>query len=238
MNLPQKLLHQMVRSLLRTVCEVHDEQISKVPSTGPLLIITNHINFLELPTLVTHMGKRPFTGIAKAESWDNIFKKILFDMWGGIPIRRGEADREALYQVLDALKRKMIVGLAPEGTRSHNGCLQYGRPGVLLMALRSRAPILPIAVHGQEHFWENLRKLKRTRIDIEVGNAFHLDADSQPVIREVREGMMREVMFQMAALLPPDNRGMYSDLENATSKYLQFEPGVANNLAGIRYGEC
>ena len=43
--------------------------------------------------------------------------------------------------------------------------------------------------------------------------------------------MTSEIMYQLAALLPPQNRGFYADLENATSKYLVFEPGIKNNLA-------
>ncbi|MEM5773797.1 MAG: lysophospholipid acyltransferase family protein [Anaerolineaceae bacterium] len=235
MSLIQKIIHWLIRSILRLLLVVHDEQIARIPQSGPLLVITNHVNFLELPLVVTHFGKRPLVGVAKVESWDNPIKRYLFDMWNGIPVRRGEADRTALRQVLDALAQGKIVGLAPEGTRSYHGGLQEGQPGVLLMALRSGAPVQPLALYGHEIFWQNLRKLKRTHVYFAAGNPFYIEeheANGERAIlsREVREKMIREVMYQMAALLPPKNRGMYADLENATSDYLRFEPGVTNNL--------
>jgi len=238
MNLFQRFVHRLIRGLLRMVCRVHDEQLARVPQEGPLLVITNHVNFLEVPLVVTHFGSRPLTGVSKAESWDNPFKRYLFDMWNGIPIQRGEADRTALRRVLEALKEGKIVGLAPEGTRSYHGELQIGRPGILLMALRSGAPVLPVVLHGHEKFWSNLRKFKRTDVYFEVGSPFHIEDHGQMLSREVRDEMIREVMYQMAALLPPRNRGLYSDLENAASTYLRFEPGVQNNLEVLRFDGC
>ena len=242
MNWFHKFVHWIIRSILRLLLIVHDEQIVHIPQTGPLLVITNHVNFLEVPLVATHFGKRPLAGVAKIESWYNPIKSYLFNMWNAIPVRRGEADRSALRGVLDALAEGKIVGLAPEGTRSYHGGLQVGHPGVLLMALRSGAPVQPLVLYGHEVFWQNLRRLKRTHVYFVAGSPFHIDDRDENnahmvLSREVREKMIREVMYQMAVLLPPKYRGIYSDLENATSDYLRFEPGVQNNLERAKPGE-
>lgn len=238
MSLLQSIMHRVIRAILRFVCRVQSEQLSRVPQNGPLLLILNHINFLEAPLLATHFGSRPLTGVAKEETWDNPFKGFLFSLWKGIPVRRGSADRSALRLVLEALAADQIVALAPEGTRSYHGALQEGHPGILLMALRSGAPILPVVLHGHEYFWQNLRKFRRTDVCFEVGNPFYLDDHGDITIREARAQMVREVMYQLAALLPPKNRGLYADLENATSKYLRFAAGVQNNLEAVNCDEC
>ena len=234
MTFTQKIVNALVRRIVRILCRIDDTQMSKIPPHGPLIAVANHINFIEVPVLATSMQPRPFSVISKVQTWDNPFKRYLFDMWGGIPLRMGEADLNAYRQVLDALAEGRIVGIAPEGTRSHHGRLQKGYPGVVLLALRSGAPVMPVAYYGSEHFWRNFKRLRRTDFNIVVGNPFRLDSRGEALSRDVREQMTSEIMYQMAALLPPQNRGLYADLENATSKYLVFEEGVPNNLLAAR----
>jgi hypothetical protein len=57
-----------------------------------------------------------------------------------------------------------------------------------------------------------------------VGRPFRLEARGEAVTREVRQQMLDEVMYQLAALLPEANRGIYANLEAATTDYLSFEP--------------
>ena len=230
MRLDQKIVNALLKRLVRILCRIDDSQLVKLPMEGPLIMVGNHINFMEAPVLATHVQPRKFNVISKVETWDNPFKHYLFNMWDGIPLRMGEADLKAYRQVLNVLKEGRIVGIAPEGTRSHHGRLQKGYPGVVLLALRAGVPVIPVVYHGSEFFWQNLRRLKRTDFKIIVGNPFKLDSQGEALSREVREQMTREIMYQMAVLLPPENRGLYADLENATSKYIVFEPGVENNL--------
>jgi 1-acyl-sn-glycerol-3-phosphate acyltransferase len=198
-----------------------------VPERGPLIIAINHVNFLEPPIFYTHLHPRPLTGFVKAEHLEHpFFGPLLLGLWGGIPIRRGEADMAAFRQALAALEEGRILAMAPEGTRSGDGHLQQGRPGIALLALRSGAPVLPIVCHGGESFWDNLPRLRRTDFHIVVGQPFYLDAGGVKVTRQVRQQMTDEVMYQMSTLLPPASRGVYSDLNAATEMYLTFQPGL------------
>ncbi len=60
-----------------------------VPAQGPLMLVANHVNFLDAPVMYTHLQPRPLTAFVKAETWDNPVMGLLFNIWGGIPIRRG-----------------------------------------------------------------------------------------------------------------------------------------------------
>ena len=220
-----------IKGLLRILCRVDDAQLARVPDRGPLIVVTNHVNFLEVPLLYTHLLPRPITGFAKAENWDNLFlRTLLFQMWGGIPLHRGEPDVSALRRALKALEAGAILGVAPEGTRSGHGRLQQGRPGVVWLAMYSEAPLLPVVFYGGEHFWRNLARLRRTDFHIIVGNPFYLDLDGVKPTRQVRRQAIDEIMYQIAALLPPAYRGVYSDLAAASETYLRFPPGVESNL--------
>jgi hypothetical protein len=59
-----------------------------------------------------------------------------------------------------------------------------------------------------------------------VGKPFRVDPGGSKVTRSVRQQMIDEVMFQMAALLPPQYRGVYADPAGATHRYIVF---VENN---------
>ena len=230
MTLTKRVVDSTISGLLRLLCRVYKDQLEKVPTRGPLILLTNHINFLEIPVLHTHLRPRPVTSFAKAEAWDNLIVGFLFNLWGAIPIRRGEADMRALRQGLAALREGYILAIAPEGTRSGHGRLQRGHPGVAMMALQSGAPLLPLVFYGGEKLKRNLSRLRRTPFHIVVGQPFHLHTDGVKVRREIRRQMIDEVMYQLAALLPPAYRGHYANLDAATERFLRFSSPSLSNL--------
>jgi 1-acyl-sn-glycerol-3-phosphate acyltransferase len=230
MTLAYSVVNSSIKGLTGILCRVGDIQSEKVPDHGPLIIVSNHVNFLELPVLYTRLLPRPMMGFAKAETWDNSALRFLADLWGGIPLHRGEANTSAMRQALKALEEGFILGVTPEGTRSGHGRLQRGYPGVVLLALRSGVPMLPLVFWGGELFWDNVTRLRRTDFYTSVGQPFALDAGGVKVTSQVRQEMTDEIMYQMAALLPPAYRGVYSDLSRATEAYLRFPPGAESNL--------
>lgn len=230
MPLAKRAVNGTIDLLTGLLCRVEAQGLEKVPERGPLLLIANHINFLEIPVFRKYLDPRPVTGLAKVESWKNPLVGYLFTLWGAIPIRRGETDLGAMRQALAVLEQGYILAIGPEGTRSHDGRLGPGHPGAVTLALQSGAPILPIAHFGGESVGRNVKRLRRTRVHIEVGDPFHLDSGGVRVTREVRQKMADEMMYQLAALLPPAYRGVYSDLGKATETYVRFAPPLRSNL--------
>jgi 1-acyl-sn-glycerol-3-phosphate acyltransferase len=220
------LANAAMKRLTRILCRIDDEQLVNVPARGPLIVVANHVNFWEVPIMYTHLLPRPITGFVKSENWDKPATRFLFSMWGAIPLRRGTADVDALRQGLEALKNGKILAISPEGTRSGNGLLQECHPGVVLVALRSGAPILPLVYYGSENYMQYFRRLRRPPFRIIVGRPFRLEPGGVKVTREVRQQMLDEIMFQVAALLPQEYRGVYSDMSAATFNYLAPMPQV------------
>lgn len=230
-----RLTMATLKGLIRLCCRVHDEQLPQVPAQGPLIVITNHVSFLEVPLLYTFLLPRRMTGFAKVESWDRPFHRWLFNMAEIIPVHRGEADTNAFRLALAALEAGDIVAVAPEGTRSGHGRLQRARPGAVVLALRSGAPLLPIVHYGGEKLKENLARLRRTDFYLAVGELFQLDAGGAKVTRQVRQQMIDEAMYRMARLLPPAYRGEYADLSAATETHLR---ALAPALTSIVLERC
>ena len=63
-----------------------------------------------------------------------------------------------------------------------------------------------------------------------VGQPFYLQMEGVKVRRKARQQMTDEIMYQLAALLPPAYRGHYADLAAATETYLRFPPRSESNL--------
>jgi len=230
MTVTHRLVTSTIKALTAFLCRIEADQLARVPERGPLIVVANHVNFLEVPILYTHLWPRPVTGFAKVETWDTPGLRFLAELWEAIPIRRGEADLTALRQGLAVLQAGNILAVAPEGTRSGNGRLQRGRPGVVFLALQSGAPLLPLVCYGAANYRRDWSRLRRAPFHIVVGQPFHLQADGVRVTREVRQQMVDEIMYQLAALLPPAYRGYYANLDAATRAYLRFSPPSQSNI--------
>jgi len=233
MTFRQQLTNSALHGLTSLLCRVDAAQLERMPEQGPLLLVANHINFLEIPVLYTRLGTRPIVAFTKAETWDSLLIRCLFDLSRAIPVRRGEADTTAFRRAAKVLETGHILAVAPEGTRSGDGCLQRGHPGVVMLALRTRAPLLPMAYYGGERLRHNLPRLKRTDFRVVVGQPFYLHTEGK-VTRETRQQIADEIMYQIAALLPPAYRGHYSNLSAATEQYLRFPATSESNLNRAR----
>ncbi len=223
MNLIQWIVTYGCKLGLDIMCKIDSKELHKVPQTGPLMLYTNHTGMVEAPLLYTRLQPRnKLTAIAKIETWDNWFLNWVFTLWGIIPIHRGEADMVAMRKALDALEKGYILGISPEGTRSREGKLLRAHGGIAMLALHSHAPLQAIAHWGGENFGMNVKRFKRTDFHLRVGPLFHLNAHGERVTKEIRQQMADEMMYQLARLLPESYRGEYTDLENATEKYIRY----------------
>ena len=195
--------------------------LENVPDQGPVILIINHVNFLD-PFVVAASMPRLVTAMSKIENFSIPLWGLVFKLYGAIPVRRGEVDRQALKQALEVLKSDTMLLMAPEGTRSRQRALQQAHNGLAYIAHRSGAVIVPVAITGTPSFSENVKRLRRTPVKLRLGTPFYLRADTRRLEREAMGAMTTEAMYQLAALLPPEYRGVYADLERATENHIQF----------------
>jgi 1-acyl-sn-glycerol-3-phosphate acyltransferase len=211
------MLYNFVRILVKIgteiLCRIDAPEIDKFPQKGPLIVISNHTGQLEVAVYFGQLATRPITGWAKVESWDNAFLHWLFNLWGLIPVKRGEADTSALRKAMKALDEGYIFGIAPEGTRNRTGRLKRAHPGAVMLAVHSGATIMPLVHWGGENFLKNLSRFKRTDFHIRTGRQFKLDLEGVKMTRDVRQQIADEMMLRIAELMPLEYRGEYENMK-------------------------
>jgi 1-acyl-sn-glycerol-3-phosphate acyltransferase len=213
-------MNGFLRFVFRVVCRINPDDFKKIPVDGPMILVGNHINFLEVPVVIPHIDHPNVIGVSKRESWKNPLFNFLFNQWNIIPIDRGLVDREAFRLMEEALKQNRVIAISPEGTRSKTGKLLQGKPGVVAIAVRSDAPLLPVAFYGYENFWQNLKRFRKTDFRVVVGNPFKLNMQGQALSRDVRQEVTDEIMYKIAEILPAYYRGYYEFESKVNYKYL------------------
>jgi len=211
----------IVKVYVRITCRLHTDELNKFPMKGPYIVITNHTGQIEVPVFFALLQPRKITAWAKIESWDNWFLNWVFNLWGIIPVRRGEADTSALRKAMEALDNGYFFGIAPEGTRNKTGRLNRAFPGAVLLAIRSGVPIIPVAHWGGENYLKNLKKLKRTDFHVRVGEVFHLKVDGIKIKGEIRQQIADEMMYRVAELMPEEYRGFYEKAPDDITTYTE-----------------
>ena len=222
MDFRRAAVNLALKGILNVLCKVDNREfIALLSKSKPLIVAVNHINFLEVPLLVTHSYPLRVTGLVKSETWNNPLFSFLFNTYKAIPIDRHGAYQDAFKRARDAMDRGFFVCIAPEGRRGKNGILGKGRAGIIQLALYTGSPVLPVAHYGGEQIWKNIRRFRRTRLCFKPGQPFKIKFEGRPG-REEREAMLGEVMGQMAKLLPEKMRGVYAGQAERECKYLEF----------------
>jgi len=221
----QRFAKIVLRLFMRVFLQVRVTGLEHLPRSGRLIVMMNHIHALD-PILVTAVLPRDITIMSKIENLRLPFFGWIVRWYGSFPIRRGEADLQAMRQALQVLEKEGALLMAPEGTRSKTGGLQAGHDGMTLVATRTDCPILPVAISGDEAFNRNLKRLRRTPVQITIGELFvFTNREGRPSRAQLRQ-MTREAMYRLSALLPAPYRGVYAGLFQATTELIRpYRPG-------------
>jgi 1-acyl-sn-glycerol-3-phosphate acyltransferase len=204
--------------------------LENMPATGPVVIIINHIAFLD-PLMVCAMSPRLVIPLAKKEAFDSFLWWPFLKLYGAIPVQRGEADTRAVKAALQLLRQQGVILMAPEGTRSTTYQLQPGKEGAAMIALRGEAVIVPVGITGTHQIKAHLTRFKRAPVRLAVGRPFRLHSTSANgrSHRAETAAMTQELMYRLARQLPPEFRGVYANLEAATETYLRPSELISQN---------
>ncbi len=198
----------IVRVLVKALTRYHVEGLEHIPRQGPLMFVSNHLHHFDTVMIAIVMPRR--TWVLAAEKYE---KHLLFGpllrVGGAIFIRRGEVDRKALRAALEVLEDGHCLALAVEGTRSRTGALAEGKAGAAYLATRADVPLVPVVVWGTEKVIPSWFRLRRANVYVRFGPPFRLPAGrARP---EELDAYTDEIMTTLAAMLPPEYRGVYRD---------------------------
>lgn len=202
----------LLRVFLRLFTRLETKGLENIPQGGPLLVAFNHLAHLDA-ALVLPFLPQPVEGIALENLYHVPVTGQLLRLYGTIPVHRDQFDRQVIRRALQVLAEGKILVLAPEARMSLTGALERARQGVAYLALRSGAPILPIALTGTEHVPSDLKRLRRPRLTLTIGELIIPPprASTPQARRQQVAEFTDEIMYRIAALLPPEYRGVYGD---------------------------
>jgi 1-acyl-sn-glycerol-3-phosphate acyltransferase len=195
---------------MRIVTVTEYNNIENMPAGGQLIIAINHLSRFDIPLLFVIPARPDITALVTTKYKDYPFIRWFAESAEGIWIDRETADFAAFRSASDALSKGKAVGISPEGTRSQDGALQPGKPGVVLLALRSNAPIIPVGVWGTEEAASRFKHLQRPHMVATIGKPFTLPEMDRDNRDEFLQYWTDEIMCRIAALLPEKYRGFYA----------------------------
>jgi 1-acyl-sn-glycerol-3-phosphate acyltransferase len=210
-------------ALYRFWIKIRVEGWDNIPADGPVLMMGNHINVIDPVVMISFFPDRDIVPLAKLEAFGQPLIRYFVRHWGAISVNRGEADMAAFKTALEYLRSGSIVMLYAEGHRSKIG-LTRGQEGSVYIALKANATVVPVAIWGTESFpvgW--LKSLQRLPVHIRFGKPFRFKYEGGRLPRENFRSMTDEGMYRIAELLPPEWRGVYADLSQATTEHLDFD---------------
>lgn len=201
-SVPQIICYHITGIVLRIFFKLYGRlQIiglwENVPRTGPILFCANHASNVDPPiSWAAFYGHRRMRGVAKVELWKNKPFGYVMNAHGAISVNRGTADRGMIRAVCEGLELGDAIGIFPEGTRTYDGKLNPGMPGIGLLVQKSGAPVVPIAVLGTfEMLPRGSKRMKRTRLKIVFGKPIQYPKDMP------REKIAENIMVEIAALM-------------------------------------
>ena len=205
------------------------EGVENVPREGALIVAPNHFATLDPPIVPAFMPRADTWNMAKSEYFRRPFLRWLFTRYHAFPVVRHSADRAALRRSFDLLREGHVLVIYPEGTRIDAGRLAQPEPGAGFIAQKSGSPVLPVAVTGtQEVMPKGTIWPRRHPVTLRFGEPFVVRQRRADGTRISHEDASDAIMLAIAELLPPEKRGLYSDVEGVRRRL----EGVSSPLAG------
>ncbi len=165
-----------------------------IPKRGGVLIVSNHLSSIDPPVVGTAAWPRKLYYMAKVELFRSRLLRFAITRTGAFPVRRGEADRDAIRMARGILRRGDAVVMFPEGTRSQDGVLGEPHAGAGMLALEAGITVVPMALWGTQSRFGPARAVVGEAIDM-------TDLDSGPRAERARIATDR-MMEALAELVP------------------------------------
>lgn len=200
------------RWLFKLLFRVRVTGMEHVPEGGAYLVVYNHISLIE-PPLILSFWPKAIEALGTSDLWERWGQSFLVRLYGTIPVRRGEFNRQLLKNMIEILNSERALMIAPEGGRSHEIGMRRALPGVAYLVDKTSVPIVPVGIVGStEIALVDAFRGKRPPLEIRVGPQFQLPSigDLKMPRKDARQYRADQIMEKIAELLPPEYHGVYS----------------------------
>jgi 1-acyl-sn-glycerol-3-phosphate acyltransferase len=219
------MIYVLMRALMRTMTRVYLAGLFEVigaeniPRRGALLICPNHSATLDPPLVPAFVPRSDTWSMAKSEFFRKPLIAFIYRSYHAFSVVRHTADRAALKRSFDLLKAGQALIIYPEGTRVESGVLAKPEPGAGFIAQKAGCPVLPVALTGtRECLPKGAWWPRRTKVTITFGEPFLVLQKRADGRRVSHEDASDAIMLAIAEMLPPDQRGAFSDPDSYRKK--------------------
>ena len=154
---------------------------NNIPKTGPVLLVSNHQSFLDLPIIAMASTRRHYVPLARSGLFDQPAFAWLIRNLNAIPVVQGESDIGAIRKCIKALNQGHVLLIFPEGQRTLSGEVEPFETGTMLMIKRARPTIVPVAVEGGFDIWK--RDEPWPKLHGRIGVTFGKPIDPETIIQ-------------------------------------------------------
>ncbi len=149
-----------------------------VPTSGPLIVVSNHASDFDPPILSSSM-RRPVAFMAKEELFKVPILKQAIALYGAYPVKRESADRSAIRSALQYLENGWATGVFLQGTRTADGRITDPKLGAALIAAKAKAPLLPVSLWGTHAIASKDSSMPRSvPLTVRIGNLIEAPSSS------------------------------------------------------------
>ena len=215
------MIYAFLRGLMRAMVRIYLAGlftvvgVENVPRTGGLIICPNHSATLDPPLVPAYLPRDDTWSMAKSEFFRSRLMAFMYRSYHAFPVVRHTADRAALRRAFDLLMAGHALIMYPEGTRVESGLLAPPEPGVGFIAQKAACPVLPVGLTGtRECLPKGAWWPRRTKVTITFGKPFVVLQKRADGSRVSHGEASDAIMVAIAELLPPEQRGAFSDLES------------------------
>ena len=193
------------------VCKIKVNGRKNIPQNSPFVLASNHFGYFD-PFILVHVIRRPIDFIMQKEL--GIEPHFLFApmIYGAILTDRNKVGPSTIKESLKSIKKGKILGIFPEGGITSTE-LTKAKPGAIFIASKANTQILPVSISGGDNAWGDFLKGVRSHITVNIGKPFgplEIKGAKEEKISKL-ENYNEELMCRIAALLPDDRHGDYSN---------------------------
>ncbi len=205
-------LKPVFRTLFRILGRVQVIGKENIPYGTDYLVAINHISIYD-PPLVLAFWPETAEAIGAADVFEKKGQGPILQLYGVIPVHRGDYDRQLLETMLAILKAGKPLVIAPEGGRSHIPAMRRAKPGIGYIIEHAQTVVLPVGLVGTtEDFWQRARRGEKPALEIRIGRPIHFPPPAENGLerRAARQQNADLVMRHIAGLLPEEYHGVYA----------------------------
>lgn len=181
--------------LFKLFFKVKVNGLENIPKTGRAVICSNHIGNLD-PVLIAAMIPRRLNYMGKKELFENKLFAFIIRNLGAFPVDRESGGLSAIKASIRLLKKEEVFAMFPEGTRTLKEDSENVKPGIAMISIKGKSPIIPIHIDSNYKIFKDIK--------INIGKPIYYDEYFDQKISTEKYKELSQYVLKEVYKLKPD----------------------------------